>query len=199
MKLDKYDIALVNACGDAERPILQNVCVRDGELIAVNGFILAMRKADMQPEEKLDGDLLLPASMLKQVKPAPMKQANLTLIDDSERAKITYVSALGLPLESEPELLFKLYSTKAQTFPNIIFPSISSLYRQSPTEKKAHVAVDMGLLKKLLACMPNDGILRIGVSEPASPVEFECSSMERPIQALLMPMYVDWTKHNWRR
>jgi hypothetical protein len=191
MKLDKYDLKLVNGCAKEGRPMLQNVCVRKGQLAVADGFILVLREADMKPEEKEQEELLLPASMLKQVKFQPSKKPELSLADG--KVKVTYSNQKGNPLEFEPEVSFKPY-TESKPFPNY-----TELLNESPIKKTAEIAVSVGLLKRILSMMPDDGILRLGINTVSTPLEFQCEGMDRPIRGLIMPMFIDWKAYKWQR
>lgn len=189
MRLDRYDLALVNAaCNEDEtaRPMLQCLHFTKGRVEASDGFMLAVRDLDLQEGEE-PPEALLNSRMIKQIKPARRQEAILQVT--GKRATVSYQDEKGDPAEFEPSITFG-------TFTNIAtFPNTDQLWVTA--EKKAQIAVSVGLLKRLLAIMPNDGILRIGITEPSAPLEFECSNMDRPIKGLLMPMFVDWKEHKW--
>ena len=199
MKLDRYDIALTNATVGTKkaitRPTLANVYLHKGNLIAADGYILAIRQADLAPNEK-DTTAFLPTVALKAIHTSKQQQAELTI--DTERAKVTFKNAEGKALEHDPVISFQPYKPSAGTF-----PSYESLY--SDARKSAHVCVSVSVLKKVLACLPNDGTLRLGILNTEGkdvslqPIEFECSNMDRPIRGLIMPMYLDWQDFHWWR
>jgi hypothetical protein len=191
LKLDKYDIALTNCCAKEKenRPVLQCVSLRNGELSATNGFILITREAlDASPEEK-ERELLLPATVLRKFKTRTTRTKStifLSLLEDE-----AIITTPGIE-----ESKFKL--------PTGTFPKYDKLFNDEPIRKLAQTAVIVGKLKQILSTMPNDGILRIGVSETTSPIEFECSAtiytpIERPIRGMVMPIFVDWTEFKWHR
>ena len=190
MKLDKYDIALVNGTSkEVARPMLQNVHLNKGRLEAADGFILAFREADVSPEEK-EITTLLPAGILRTIKSTPKKQAILTV--GTEELQIQYQNDAGEPIDYNPTLSFQPGDT-TKTYPELkqLFPK--------DTTKKAHIALSVSLLKKLLTCLPDEGYLRIGITEIDKPLEFECSNMDRPIRGMVMPMFVDWEDFKWHR
>jgi len=189
MKLDKWDIAIVNAANknDVSRPVLQTVCLKNGKLAAADGFMLVVRDAAMEPGESKDQQLL-PAQCWRNIKTDGKKIAQLSAKDGE--ATISYKNDKGKPIEYDPQYSFKLME-------NATFPNYPQLFPES-TEKKAQIAVNVGKLKKLLSCMPDTGILRIGITEPSAPMEVECVA-DRPIRGLLMPMYVEWDKFRWYR
>ena len=189
MKLDKYDLALVNAaCKDNEtaRPMLQCLHFTQGKVEAADGFMLAVRDLDLQVGEEKP-EALLNTRMIKQIKPGKRQEAILSIADG--KAKVDYLkdNGTGEPAEFAPSISFGTFKA--------IFPKTDQLWLAG--EKKAQIAVSAGLLKKLLATMPDGGILRIGITEPSAPLEFECSNMDRPIRGMIMPMFVDWEKHKW--
>lgn len=191
IKLDKYDIAMVNATVPVKegRPLLQNLCIRNGKLAAVDGFMIVVREANIV-EGKHEGDTLLPASIVKTIRSTPKRQAELTLDDNS--ASVHYKDDTDQPVEFNPSLHFQPYSDSKE------FPKYDVLFPQE-TNKTAQIAINVGLLKRLVSCLPEDGILRMGITEPTSPLEFHCSQLDRPIYGLLMPMYVDWQDFKWLR
>jgi hypothetical protein len=191
MKLDKYDLALVNgASKEDSRPMLQCLHLTKGRIEVADGVMLATRDIDLQEGED-NPETLIPTKMIKGVK-AGKKQQALLAVNDSQ-AVVTYQDKKGQAVDFEPTLSFKTYGDGKS------YPNIDALYESIKTEKKAHIAVGVSVLKKLLATLPDSGILRLGVTEPAEPLEFDCSNMDRPIRGLLMPMFVDWNDFKWHR
>jgi len=189
MRLDRYDLALVNAaCNehDTARLVLQCLHFTKGRVEAADGFMLVVRDLDLQEGEEKP-EALLNARMVKQIKPARRQEAILQITD--KRATVNYHDEEGKPAEFEPSISFAVYGDGKS------FPSTDVLW--TTMEKKAQIAIDVGLLKKLIAILPADGILRIGIIDEKSPLEFECSNMDRPIRGMIMPMYVDWKEHKW--
>uniref|UniRef100_A0A6M3LJ28 DNA polymerase n=1 Tax=viral metagenome TaxID=1070528 RepID=A0A6M3LJ28_9ZZZZ len=190
MKLDRYDIALVNGTGKEDaRPMLQNVHLNKGRLEVADGFMLAFRETDVTPEEK-EITTLLPAKILRTIKSTTKRQAILAV--GTEELQVRYQNETGEPVDFNPTLSFHPGDTSGT------YPELTQLFPKDTT-KKAHIAVGVGLLKRLLACLPDDGHLRIGITEPDKPLEFECSNMDRPIRGLVMPMFVDWQDFKWYR
>ena len=191
MKLDRFDLALVNAaCKDDEtaRPMLQCLHFTKGRVEAADGFMLAVRDLDLQDGEEKP-EALINTRMVKQIKPARRQDAILSIVDG--KAKVDYLKddGTGEPAEFEPSISFATYGDGKS------FPDTGQLW--ATAEKKAQIAVSVKLLKQLIACLPVDGILRIGITEPTSPLEFECPNMDRPIRGMIMPMYVEWAGHKW--
>jgi len=190
MKLDRYDIALVNGTSKNDSsPILQNVHLNKGILEAADGFMLTRREADVTPEEK-EITTLLPATILGTIKSSPKKQVVLTVVADE--LQVQYQNENGEPIDFNPTLSFHPGDTTKA------YPKLTQLFPKDTT-KKAHIAIGVGLLKRLLACLPDEGHLRIGITEIDKPLEFECSNMDRPIRGLVMPMFVDWQDFKWHR
>ena len=192
MKLDKYDVALINATAkEPASKLLQCLHLSKGRIEAADGFMMARRELELE-EGEVQPETLISAAMFKNIRPSKKQEA--LLATDNNSVTLTYRNAEdGQPVEFEPTLSFKAYGY-GETFPNL-----DAQYDNSPTEKKAHIAVSVSLLKKLLACLPNEGILRIGINEVAEPMEYECSNMDRPIRGLIMPMFVDWSDFKWHR
>ena len=198
MKIDKYDMALANAAEKEEsRPVLTQICFRDGKLAAADGFMLVCRKADVEKDDGFTGEeVLIPAKMAKQVKPTAKKPAKLTIKDKEITA--TYSGEAGRPMD--PKLQFKADL-------NAEFPKYEQLF---PKGKKYHqYAIGISLLRQLLSCLPKDGTLRMGFGkEVGDPMEFlitggNCTDQaydsDRPIYGCLMPMFVQWDGKEWQR
>lgn len=188
--LDKYDIAMVNAVTtEPTKPMLHNICLRDGKLAAADGYMLIVREANIL-EGKQDGEILLPASILKTIKTLPKRQAELTYDDGS--LSVSYKDEKGEPIKYDPSLHFKPHIESK------VYPKYPQLFPKE-TAKKAHIAINIRLLKKLVSCLPDNGVLRMGIIDETSPLEFECGSLDRPIRGMLMPMMIDWKEFNWHR
>ena len=202
MKLDQFDPKIANgACPDSDtnRPVLNNVALRDGRLATADGFMLVVRDANIDNTDplaiatKTGGQVLIPARIMRLLKPTATRQMELVSAEDgSITAKVK--DEVGQIIE--PTLNFT--PTKLPNFPRYeeLFP---------PAQKKAEVAVDIKLLRKLLQCLPNNGVLRIGLREKNEPIEFYVSHIpdaendDRPIRACLMPMMAQWTDFKWWR
>ena len=191
MKLDQYDIALANGtCEEVSRPILQNLHLTKGRIEVADGFMLAIRDLDFEEGEEKP-ETLLPAKMMKGIKTDKKQQAILKT--DGKVATIVYQDKLGQPVDFKPSYSFKAYGD------DFSYPNVDALFAPVKTDKTAQIAVSVGLLKKLLACMPDGGILRLGLVTPTAPLEFECSNMDRPIRGMLMPFPIDWANFKWHR
>jgi len=194
-------MALANAAAAEEsRPVLTQICFRDGKLAAANGFMLVCRKADTEPDDGFTGEqVLIPAKMAKQVKPTAKKPAKLTTKDEEITA--TYLER-GEPID--PKLQFKADL-------NAEFPKYEQLFPKG--KKHFQYAISISLLRQLLSCLPRDGILRLGFQphkEDGTPQAMEflitggnCTDQaydfDRPIYGMLMPMYAQWDGKEWQR
>jgi len=195
MKIDKYDMALENASAqDKGRPVLTQICFRDGKLAAADGFMLVVRKADVEEGDGFEGEVLIPGEQVKNIKPTAKKPAKMTLKDKA--ITVTYYNERGV--EIDPKLVFRVDL-------DVNFPKYLALF---PKGKKYYqYALGIGLLRQLLKCLPKDGILRLGfMEEPDKPMEFCVSGnvppdydFERPIHGMLMPMHVQWDGNEWQR
>jgi len=192
MKLDKYDIAMVNAgCKTDEpaRPMLQCLNLTKGRIEVANGFIMATRDLELEDGEAKP-ETLLPISMVKQIKAGGKQQAILKT--DNQVSTVTYQDEMGKQTEFEPEYSFKSLSNSKS------FPDTTQIFPKDTT-KKAHICVLVRELRSILNILPNNGFLRIGITEPDKALEFECDHMDRPIRGLIMPMFVDWKDFKWHR
>lgn len=192
MKLDSLDHRLARGvCKELGRPVLHQVMVRKGELAVADGFLLVRREGDFTPDDTLrDTEVGLPASILKTVRMGERESAEVVLSEDKTRFTLTVQDEKGKA--KEPVLTF---SALRDVYPAFEHIAPSAL-------KKAEVAVDIKLLRKLLSCLPDDGYLRMGLGEKSEPVEFyitswSVSAKERPYRALLMPIFCSWDEHKW--
>jgi len=187
MKIDRNDIRLINSSDLNKgnlREALRCLVVKDGYVASADGFMLAKRKALLDEKER-ELEVLLPASMVKNIKLRGDQTIDLVIEDN--KATVNYS---GL-LEYEPKYQFNLCKEK--------YPDYQKLIKDVPTEKKAKIAVSVKLLKQLVKVLPDDGICRIGITDVDKPLEYSCDVDGRPIEGLIMPMYVDWGGFEWER
>ena len=190
MRLDKYDIGLVKGTtgGDSSRPVLQCISLKEGKLAVADGFMAVVREADCDDGEKTL-EVLLPNKMIEQVKADKNQHPILTV--DGDRVTVTYETIGGLPLEHNPNLSFGLQTGD--------FPNYALLLKDCPTDKKARIAISVKMLKRLVAMLPDDGIVKLGIIGETTALEFDCGNMDRPIRGLIMPMFVRWDEFEWYR
>lgn len=191
IKLDKYDIAMANAVGKEDGcSTLCNICLKDGKLVAADGYMLIVRDAEIIEGER-DSEILLPGSIIKTIRTTPKRQAELVCEDAN--LSVSYKNEVDLPIDYDPTLTFKHCNTDTSKYPDYLplFPK--------DTAKKAHIALGVGLLKRLISCLPEDGFLRMGITDDTSPLEFECVNPGRPIRGMIMPMGIDWEGFEWHR
>ena len=188
MKLDKYDIALANvSSANADyRPVLNTLRLHNGNLEAADGYMLIRRQADLETGDD-SKSVLFPAKMIKAIRSSPKRIAKLNV--DSTKATVTYADDKDKTAPFNPTVTFDLAQGD--------YPDTDRLF--PGTEKKAQVAINIGLLKRLLSCMPDKELLRIGVVGPQSPVEIEVTGMDRPIRGVIMPAFLDWSNFVWHR
>jgi len=196
MKLDKWDIALTNACAKEDsRPVLTNLCLRNGKLAASDSFMLVVRDVELAEGEN-PPETLLPVKILKTIKTNTKNIAELTI---NYKCEISYKLDTGEPVEYETSMSFKPSNSGA-------FPDYDQLFPKDQ-KKTAVTTVSANLLKQFVKCLPDGGIVRLGIINTAGekrsdqPVEFHCEDPfgERPIYGMLMPMFVDWSKFKWTR
>jgi len=195
VKIDKYDMALANAAAtDKGGSVLTQICIKDGKLVAADGFMLVCRKADIEEGDGFAEQVLVPVKQVKNIKPTAKYPAKMTI--KGKKITATYYNKLGVRID--PELQFKAGI-------NDTFPDVAQLF---PKGKKYYqYALGIGLLRKFLSCLPKDGILRLGFMESSfSPMEFCVSGKvpkdydcKRPIYGMIMPMFVNWEGDEWQR
>lgn len=184
IKLDQKDVALTKATTSFSKPVLNNMCVKDGKLITADGFMLVMRDANCDNNEQ---EVLIPAKIINSLKVNSNRIADINA--DKDTIEVNFIDNKGNIKPDEYTATYKTYATG-------VFPDVEALYKN--TNKKAEIALNVSLLKRLLSCLPNSGTLRLKISELTNPVEFNCYvGDERPIYGLLMPMYVEWDDFKW--
>lgn len=190
MKLDKHDIAMAKVVTKLDRPVLGNVLYDKGRFVVVDGYMIIIRHAD---REVSDGDhrALIPAKILKSVKADNLNRPTLQIADDGHIC-IAYNDRLYRPQKHSPQLVFEAFGDGE-------YPKYTELIPKDNGKKKAQVCLNVGLLKRLLSVMPDDGHLRLGIDEPSHPVEFQIENTDRPFHGVIMPVFVDWDSHQWTR
>ena len=195
MELDRTDLSLVNAAAKGkDGPILTCLHLTKGRIEATDGFILVRRELCLEEGEQKP-ETLLPVEMLNQIKPG--KKEVLLRIDNTT-ATITYRKSNGLPIAYEPTYSFRTSQAG-------VFPITDTIFESVDTKKTAQIGVGVGDLKKLLACMPDNGHLRLGFTTEettnisTSAIEFECAVDDRPIRGMLMPLLLEWSDFKWHR
>lgn len=174
IKLTKADRAVANAAAtNDDRAVLMALHFGDGEIAALNGFMLAVRKVDGIDE---GADFMLPAAPILKAKDIS-KQIDSTLIerpDGAEDATLLSAEFARVPLRH----VEGTYPAYRQLFPT--------------TEVKGTVRLSSRYLKTLLAIAGKDAdsiVLKVRGSE--EPVEFECLQTyngDTPTRGLIMPM-----------
>jgi hypothetical protein len=174
------------------RPILENVLLRNGRLVAADGFMLVTKKADLQEGEKLgqDEEVLIPARMLEYLKPGRGDHVELEL---EESGSLYAVIRNDNGDAKDPSYHFLPGrggdAKKYPDYENITLPR---------GEKQAVVAVGAKLLRKFLSCLPDDGVLRIGIIDSRSPVEFSIADGSGGLyRGVIMPMFTQWDEVRW--
>ena len=168
LDLAAIKVAYAAASPETERPILAHVKIGNGEIVACNGFVLARKAIQTEPENEVM--LVDAATILKTHKMLGGKQ----LIIESKEDGVAIISN-----EKEDSPLISMQLLQA------VYPE----YRQIiPTsERKAYVALNISHLANVLKITDseNSAVVKIKVREPTEPVEI-CSN-ETTIY--LMPYY----------
>jgi len=196
VKLDKLDTKLVNACATkTTRPDRNIFCIRDGEIMATNGFVLAIREADISgPTQE---DITIPMNILKSLKPTGPRrkldsERRIELEPSEDKVKAIYKDGFGK--EVGYEITFNQSAAKF-----ISVEKIRKIRNDVPVKKNFQIGLSVEVLKTVLACMPDNGYLKFGFTESNEPIEVECSNMARPISMIIKPVLFDWSDFEWYR
>jgi len=161
-------IAYCAAKSDA-RPILQCVRIGEGEIVAVDGFILAKRPISTEPES---GEVILVKAedILKAKR--EWKAKSLTIESDSADHAVIKDEVSGCTMETE--------------LVQGSFPGFSHLF--SATEEKAHTALDRSYLALISRLAADEPAVKLKIREATDPVEFTAGKT----RGLVMPIFVNW-------
>jgi hypothetical protein len=159
---------------DSNRPVLECLCIEDGEVLAADGYML-VRKAIYT--EGI-GSMMIPGKVVRKASSALISKNMLVTTENN--IDITFQHLEDDPLVSarKDESTFK---TKGITGS---FPKSEDLYPVS--EPKAMIALDPALLKRLCEVVEDTGLIVFRIRGIKEPVEFLAGS---DISGLLMPMY----------
>jgi len=158
------------ASKDDARPILTNVCIRDGEMIAADGFIMARTK--VEGEFTTDHDTLIPAQSILQAKNG---KTPINVKQEGERIELS---------GSNPNIIATTVGTGS-------FPKVDSLYPQD--EPKLTIGMSKEVLSKIVKMMTDGGdMVRFTFYDDSSPIVYNIgnrygNSTDYMINGLAMP------------
>lgn len=203
MKLSKDDLKLfVITAKENSRPVLSHLMLARGWLMASDGYILALRKAVPDKEETLPEQFFFCRGWFKHLKPVTRQKKGIdevheVNIDDKRNVIINLYNRI-LKHKIEPTVTYSLPLEPTGTVPDC-------RNRINRGEPKAVIAVNPGLLRKVLDILPKDsGILRLAIYDSREPLEFACNTHcpdnngeDTFTRGLIMPMYVTWEEQTW--
>jgi len=92
MKLTRTDLKVINAATtENSRPVLTGLLIKDGNIIASDGHILAHRKVTPENGDGIEPDngYLIPVEMIKKLKPNRYQELNLVVKGEMTTMNIT--------------------------------------------------------------------------------------------------------------
>ena len=192
-KLTKNVKILANAtCRDTERPILTGVYLHGLTAVATDGYILVI-KTLATPEMALDAvaddginEIIIPADALKG---CPGDDIELECIETVKVKTNSMLEETTNPIKTVVRLNGDGFSVEADSIEGH-YPNYLGLFPKTP--KFGEVAVNTALLKKLLKSVPDNATMRLRISEPDKPIEFQCvdDDGDEPIRGIIMPLAV---------
>ena len=155
------------------RPVLGCVKIGNGEIIAVDGFMLARKSIETEGE----GEVLVKAADILKAKKAGGRELEKILINADEKTitdKDGKVDASFEPLQAD-------------------YPDLEQTY--STSERKAFVTLNSSLLAKLLKIVGMNTAIKLRIRGTTEPVEFVAGN----VSGLIMPMYIQEEDERWHK
>lgn len=167
-KLNKTAQALIFAGEspkDGSRPVLQCLCLQNGEAAGANGFMLATAPCETDG----DGEMLVPIQLIQACQENALAKKNGIEVEEIEQDVVgTIPNVEG----------FEVRDTKR----SYAYPDYAKMV---PTTKpKAFISLSAELLKSLLKVVGDDFPIFFRIREPSEPVEF----VSGDVHGFLMPM-----------
>ena len=163
LKLTKKQMAITNTAPSDSRPILNNLLIRNGEVIAADGFMLVSTPYE---GEHLDTDVLIPADAVREI-----QNGGAEVNIDGGDVTVT---------------------AKAVLKTGVVYPDLKSAFSMLKNAPTGHVALDAKYLRRLcdFAEETQGGIITLFVRGDRQPVEFMVGATQLPdYHGLIMPMY----------
>ena len=163
LKLTKKQKAITNTAPSDYRPILNNLLIRNGEVIAVDGFMLVSTPYE---GERTDTDALIPADAIRGV-----QNGGAEVDIDGDKVTVT---------------------AKAVLKTGVVYPDLKSAFSMLKNAPIGHVALQAKYLRRLcdFAEETPNGIITLFVCGNRQPVEVMVGATGLPdYHGLIMPMY----------
>ena len=153
-------------------------CARigDGKITASDGFLVAERPIEI--EEESDEVLVKAADILKASRKFSRKK--LVISTDEKEEEVSIGSPAGRATIRSKLLRGCSYPDTAQLGPG--------------GDRKAYIAVNPGLLSKLIRAVGDTNCIKFRIREATEPIEFVAGET----RGLMMPMYVAEEDKNWK-
>lgn len=192
MKISKDAMKVANATAKEEyRPAYRQVLLRDGKLLAADGYMAAMTAVEVKEGDRIcQEEVLLPKEIFN-LKPSEKNRESVevTLQPDGDtiEAKVIIDAAQHW---KDPSLTFRRERHE--------YPPLERIIPRF--EKKARVCLNIELLRRALSCMPKQGNVYIGLGGEQEAVEFFYNNFaDKPIRVIQMPMFVEPERFIWAK
>ena len=152
-------------------------CVRigDGKITASDGFLVAERPIEI--EEESDEVLVKAADILKASRKFSRKK--LVISTDEKEEEVSIGSPAGRA------------TIRSKLLRGCSYPDTALLPKG---DRKAYIAVNPGLLSKLIRAVGDAPSIKFRIGEATEPIEFVAGET----RGLMMPMYVAEEDKNWK-
>jgi len=173
IKLNKAQTDLVDFTANEPRQNLECLLIRNGEVIAADGFSLLKTPTEAHKD---DNDILIPAVLIRQIRTVAKKEDITFTIGDE------VTTAFAKP-KGKPTVMMRALTPK---LPYINLEKCQTFHAPS----KSRVALNYEYLMRLATIAKNspEGVVRLYIREETDTVEF----ITGDYHGLIMPMYVDW-------
>jgi len=155
------------------RPVLGCVKIGNGEIVVVDGYMLARKSIETEGE----GEILVEAADILKAKKVGGRELEKILINADEKTitdKDGKVDASFEPLQAN-------------------YPDLEQIYPTS--ERKASIALSSSLLVKLLKVVGMNTTIKLRVRGTTDPVEFVAGN----VSGLIMPMRIPEEDEHWHK
>lgn len=182
MKLTYNDWKLVNGTSDESRHSLNCVAIKDGWLMAADGFMIVLRKTEASSDNK---NHLIPKSLLQAIPMKPDTSVDIEYLAGAIKATMRD----SHEREIAPALVWQQSPTGEQfsdEWQNVIPRS----------DHVSMITIDIRLLRKALSCLPDTGRVQMRTTGPTLALEFQVtdilgSDFNRVVMGMIMPMFTE--------
>ncbi len=195
---------LANGASNKEdSPLMRGVHITKDKAVVADGSLLVIKslqvnEMDFAPtfEDGID-DIIVPAEALKACKGDEIGLQTIEAMRSVPKEHLLDPDASETVTKVVARLDGEDYSVEVDAIDGD-YPNHVALFKPSPFV--GQIAISTNVLKKLFKALPNDSIVKLRISEPDKPVEFQCTDPDGdlPLRGLVMPLATSWLNTTWR-